>query len=55
MVEINRKVQTQATPDKKIQELEQHFLRLLDALVDLEERISSLEKSRENIHHSNDI
>ena len=30
----------------KVVELESHFIRLLDALVELEERITSLEKSR---------
>lgn len=35
--------------EKKIKELEDHFIRLLDALMEFEERIASLESSRDAI------
>lgn len=51
MVEVSAKV-SRRHGDKKeledqIKELEDHLLRLLDALVEMDDRICSLERSRE--------
>lgn len=51
LLEVLDKLESQVsllvnTENPKVVELESHFLRLLDALVELEERITSLEKSR---------
>lgn len=44
---MQRKNRSKTELECQIKELESHMLRLLDALVEMDERICSLERSRE--------
>lgn len=49
-MEANGKMSRQDRSEKKQEEIENHILRLLDALVEMEERITSLEKTRDLLY-----